>query len=450
MAGLKKSMKVKKAGKPSKASKVEKKAAAPAPVAAAQSDDDAEISDDDSDDDAAAASKAVAVALTPAAAAATRAKLESGKIAVPECDAKAAAQVQDGSGSDSGDEDEEEDLSQVHAALSKSTKASDGAKVLEQQRVQKRANLRERLEAKAEAIAGEKKKKAEERNKKQVSKALTLAERRRRGVVYVGHLPPGFAEPQMKRFFSEFGQVTRLRVSRSLRTGRTKGYGFVEFGGPGDSGRAVAQIVANAMNRFMLYGRTLVVRFMDPLKDYEASGGALDAVHPALFKNCFKKIRPTERINLKKAKTEHNALKLEAGMEAANEAAQGSVGSVVVTARELKRGAKKLAKREEAARSGGVGSGLDGLKLELPAGYCFSSSGSGRKASKAARASVAAGKRIEVVEVTGSAEAEAKKEAAPAPAATTKAVTKASSGSSSGKKKKLVKKGGLKKKKASA
>ena len=49
------------------------------------------------------------------------------------------------------------------------------------------------------------------------------------GVVYVGHLPKGFYEEAMKGFFAQFGTVTRVKVARSKKTGRAKGYAFVEF-----------------------------------------------------------------------------------------------------------------------------------------------------------------------------------------------------------------------------
>ena len=34
-------------------------------------------------------------------------------------------------------------------------------------------------------------------------------------MVYVGHIPHGFYEKEMKDFFSQFGTVKRLRLSRS-------------------------------------------------------------------------------------------------------------------------------------------------------------------------------------------------------------------------------------------
>ncbi len=38
-----------------------------------------------------------------------------------------------------------------------------------------------------------------------------------RGVVYVGHVPYGFFEDQMKGFFQQFGEVKRLRLARNKK-----------------------------------------------------------------------------------------------------------------------------------------------------------------------------------------------------------------------------------------
>ncbi len=64
-----------------------------------------------------------------------------------------------------------------------------------------------------------------------------------RGVIYIGHLPFGFFEQQLKGFFSQFGTVTRVRVSRNPKTGRSRHYGFVEF-----LEREVAAIAADTMD----------------------------------------------------------------------------------------------------------------------------------------------------------------------------------------------------------
>nr|XP_056706346.1 MKI67 FHA domain-interacting nucleolar phosphoprotein [Euleptes europaea] len=95
------------------------------------------------------------------------------------------------------------------------------------------------------------------------------------GVIYVGHIPKGLYEPQLKEYFDQFGTVTRLRLSRSKKTGNSKGYGFVEF-----ECDEVAKIVANTMNNYLFCERLLKCEFMAPEK-----------VHENLFKGSERKFR---------------------------------------------------------------------------------------------------------------------------------------------------------------
>ncbi|XP_043103994.1 MKI67 FHA domain-interacting nucleolar phosphoprotein [Puntigrus tetrazona] len=84
------------------------------------------------------------------------------------------------------------------------------------------------------------------------------------GVLYVGHLPRGLFEPQLKSYFQQFGKVTRIRVSRSKKTGRSKGYGFVEF-----ECDEVAKIVAETMNNYLIGERLIKCQVMPPEKVHE-------------------------------------------------------------------------------------------------------------------------------------------------------------------------------------
>jgi nucleolar protein 15 len=79
------------------------------------------------------------------------------------------------------------------------------------------------------------------------------------GVLYLGHVPHGFYEEQMRGFFSQFGAVTRLRLARNKKTGRSKHYAFVEF-----KHRDVCEIVAKAMNGYLIYSKVLVAKVMEP------------------------------------------------------------------------------------------------------------------------------------------------------------------------------------------
>ncbi|NXP48251.1 MK67I protein, partial [Heliornis fulica] len=68
------------------------------------------------------------------------------------------------------------------------------------------------------------------------------------------------------------GTVTRLRLSRSKKTGGSKGYGFIEF-----ASDDVAKIVADTMNNYLFSERLLKCQFMPP-----------ERVHENLFKNSHK------------------------------------------------------------------------------------------------------------------------------------------------------------------
>uniref|UniRef100_A0A8C3V8W4 Nucleolar protein interacting with the FHA domain of MKI67 n=1 Tax=Catharus ustulatus TaxID=91951 RepID=A0A8C3V8W4_CATUS len=95
------------------------------------------------------------------------------------------------------------------------------------------------------------------------------------GVVFVGHLPRGLYEPQLREYFGQFGTVTRLRLSRSKKTGASKGYAFMEF-----ESDDVAKIVADTMNNYLFSERLLKCQFIPPEK-----------VHEDLFKDCDKMFR---------------------------------------------------------------------------------------------------------------------------------------------------------------
>ncbi|XP_073330464.1 MKI67 FHA domain-interacting nucleolar phosphoprotein [Pagrus major] len=104
------------------------------------------------------------------------------------------------------------------------------------------------------------KKKVQEAKKNQSSKGLRLTP----GVIYVGHLPLGLFEPQLKTYFEQFGKVLRLRLSRSKKTGGSKGYAFVEF-----DCDEVAKIVAETMNNYLMGERLIKCHVVEPEKAHE-------------------------------------------------------------------------------------------------------------------------------------------------------------------------------------
>ncbi|XP_069840916.1 MKI67 FHA domain-interacting nucleolar phosphoprotein [Dendropsophus ebraccatus] len=108
------------------------------------------------------------------------------------------------------------------------------------------------------------KKKVQKIRKKPKAETLTP------GVLYIGHIPRALFEPQLLEYFSQFGSVSRIRLSRSKKTGGSKGYAFVEF-----ECDEVAKIVADTMNNYLFCERLLKCEFLPPEK-----------VHPRLFVGC--------------------------------------------------------------------------------------------------------------------------------------------------------------------
>lgn len=104
------------------------------------------------------------------------------------------------------------------------------------------------------------KKKVQEVKKNKSAKAYSLTP----GVIYVGHLPVGLFEPQLKSYFEQFGKVRRLRLSRSKKTGGSKGYAFIEY-----DCDEVAKIVAETMNNYLMGERLIQCHVIPPEKVHE-------------------------------------------------------------------------------------------------------------------------------------------------------------------------------------
>ncbi|KAG4305137.1 hypothetical protein PORY_001307 [Pneumocystis oryctolagi] len=95
-------------------------------------------------------------------------------------------------------------------------------------------------------------------------------------VIYLGRIPHGFYELEMKNYFKQFGAVTRIKLSRNRKTGKSKHYAFIEFESPD-----VAKIVAKTMNNYLLFGHIL-----------KCSVIPQDKVHESMFIGSNKRFKP--------------------------------------------------------------------------------------------------------------------------------------------------------------
>ncbi|KAJ3123089.1 hypothetical protein HK098_002238 [Nowakowskiella sp. JEL0407] len=101
------------------------------------------------------------------------------------------------------------------------------------------------------------------------------AERKTPGVAYLSRIPHGFYEKEMHAYFSQFGEVTRLRLCRN-RQGHSKHYAFIEFANEGD-----AQVVAETMDNYLLFNHLLKCKLIPA-----------DQVHPKTFLGWTLNYRP--------------------------------------------------------------------------------------------------------------------------------------------------------------
>ncbi|GME70579.1 unnamed protein product [[Candida] boidinii] len=84
------------------------------------------------------------------------------------------------------------------------------------------------------------------------SSATSENKKSKRGVIYIGRIPEGFEEKEMEKYFKQFGEITRLRLSRNKKTGNSKHYGFIEF-----KHYEIAKIASEAMNNYLIFGHLL-------------------------------------------------------------------------------------------------------------------------------------------------------------------------------------------------
>lgn len=92
----------------------------------------------------------------------------------------------------------------------------------------------------------------------------------------------------MRAYFSQFGEITRLRLSRNRVTGRSKHYAFIEF-----ASATVAKIVAETMDNYLMYGHILKCKFVPS-----------DQLHPDIWKGANRRFKKTPWNKIEKKRLE--------------------------------------------------------------------------------------------------------------------------------------------------
>ncbi|PAV72158.1 hypothetical protein WR25_00008 isoform B [Diploscapter pachys] len=90
------------------------------------------------------------------------------------------------------------------------------------------------------------------------SKSEKKKNKRRARPIYVlkiSSIPYGFFEKQLLKYFLQFGQVIRVRVSRNKKTGNHRGWAYVGF-----DDKTVAEIAAETMDGYLMFNKRLSCR----------------------------------------------------------------------------------------------------------------------------------------------------------------------------------------------
>ncbi|KAK3985582.1 hypothetical protein QBC44DRAFT_334867 [Cladorrhinum sp. PSN332] len=95
------------------------------------------------------------------------------------------------------------------------------------------------------------------------------------GVMYLGRIPHGFYEHELKEYFGQFGEITKVRVVRNKKTGASRHRAFIEF-----ADAEVADIAARTMDKYLLFGHILSAKVVPPAQ-----------VHKDLFKGANRRFK---------------------------------------------------------------------------------------------------------------------------------------------------------------
>ena len=86
--------------------------------------------------------------------------------------------------------------------------------------------------------------------------------------IYVGNLPFGMNDDELRELFEPHGQVESASIITDRETGRSRGFGFVEMKDETEARRAIEEL-----NSVTSGGRPLTVNEARPREDRSKRGG---------------------------------------------------------------------------------------------------------------------------------------------------------------------------------
>lgn len=126
-------------------------------------------------------------------------------------------------------------------------------------------------------------------SKRTLKKKSIEANSEQSNVIYMGHLPREFSEPDLMSFLAQFGRVEKVKLARSKKTNGSKGFAFVRF-----KKAEVANIAAEALSGYILLGQRRLVCHVVPV----------EKIHNTMFRphRMIRQPRPKRTKNIDKLK----------------------------------------------------------------------------------------------------------------------------------------------------
>jgi RNA recognition motif-containing protein len=86
--------------------------------------------------------------------------------------------------------------------------------------------------------------------------------------IYVGNLPFGLGEDNLREIFEVYGEVASAKVITDKFTGRSKGFGFIEMESDDEANNAIQEL-----NNAEVGGRNIKVNESKPRENNRGGGG---------------------------------------------------------------------------------------------------------------------------------------------------------------------------------
>jgi RNA recognition motif-containing protein len=86
--------------------------------------------------------------------------------------------------------------------------------------------------------------------------------------IYIGNLSKDVSDEDLQALFSEYGEITSVKIIRDLFSGESKGFGFVEMPGSTESQKAIDEL-----NNKELKGKNIIVNEARPKNKDRKPGG---------------------------------------------------------------------------------------------------------------------------------------------------------------------------------